>query len=82
MREITREDLEACWPNQYLVDYLADILSGTYDLTQARDDIYGLIGSKYDIRTVDNNDDMLIGGLGMNLVTGKYDDLTSNDVNN
>jgi len=47
--KFTEEDLDNCW--QYYKSYLIDILNGDYDLDTARDDLRGLIGSKYDKRT-------------------------------
>jgi hypothetical protein len=43
----TEEDL-CCW-NHYR-SYLIDILNGDYDLSQAREDLKSLIGSKFDPR--------------------------------
>jgi hypothetical protein len=47
-KPFTKEDLDACW--QYSQEYLVDILNGEYDLEEAREDLRGLIGSKYDPR--------------------------------
>jgi hypothetical protein len=32
-------------------EYFVQVLNGEYDIRQARDDLTGLIGSKYDPRT-------------------------------
>ena len=45
----TEEDLETCWPAYQ--NYLVEILNGEYPLEDAREDLRGLIGSKYDPRT-------------------------------
>jgi len=44
----TEEDLETCWPAYQT--YLVEILNGEYSLNDAREDLRGLIGSKYDPR--------------------------------
>ena len=44
----TEEDLETCWPAYQT--YLVEILNGEYPLEDAREDLRGLIGSKYDPR--------------------------------
>ena len=44
------EDVLACW--NYHLEYLVDILNGEYDIEQARDDLRGLVGSKYDPRSM------------------------------
>jgi hypothetical protein len=49
--EITEEDLNSCWNPSYHTTYLAQILTGTYSLQSAREDIRSLIGSKYDSRS-------------------------------
>ena len=49
MTIFTEEDLDICWP--YYKSYLVDILNGEYDLETAREDLKGLIGSKWDSRT-------------------------------
>lgn len=46
---ITEDDIDNCWP--YYKSYLVDILNGEYKIDDARDDLYGLIGSKFDRRT-------------------------------
>ena len=46
----TKDDLYSCW--QYYTDYFIDILNGEYDLDEARKDLRGLIGSKWDERNV------------------------------
>ena len=48
MEEFNTDDIYACWP--FHADYLVEILNGTYDLEQARNDLRSLIGSKYDAR--------------------------------
>ena len=47
--KFTEEDLYACW--QHFPAYFIDILNGEYDLEEARKDLRGLIGSKWDTRT-------------------------------
>lgn len=47
--KITKEDLINCW-SPYQLDYFVDVLNGEYILDDARNDIKGLIGSKYDLR--------------------------------
>jgi hypothetical protein len=47
-RKFTQEDIDACWP--YAHAYFLEILNEEYDVRQARDDLTGLIGSKYDTR--------------------------------
>ena len=46
MRRFVEEDL-VCW--QYYKSYLIDILNGDYELNEARSDLAGLVGSKYDV---------------------------------
>ncbi len=46
--KFTEEDLDNCW--DYYKSYLIDILNGDYDLEEAREDLKGLIGSKFDKR--------------------------------
>ena len=46
--KFTESDLDACW-NHYKV-YLIDILNGDYNLNEAREDLKGLVGSKFDKR--------------------------------
>ena len=48
MPEFTEEDLDACWP--CYKDYFLWVLNGTYDLEEAREDLEGLIGSRFDPR--------------------------------
>ena len=48
MEEFSTDDLYACWPHH--ADYLVEILNGTYDPEQARNDLRGLINGKYDAR--------------------------------
>lgn len=44
----TEEDLDSCW--LYYKTYLVQILNGEYSVESAREDLQGLIGSKYDSR--------------------------------
>ena len=44
----TKDDLDCCWP--YYKDYLVQLLNGEYTIEDAREDLRGLIGSKYDPR--------------------------------
>lgn len=48
-QKFTEEDLDNCWA--YYKSYLIDILNGEYEVEQAREDLRGLIGSKFDKRT-------------------------------
>ena len=48
MRRFVEEDLDNCW--SHYKSYLIDILNDDYDLNEAREDLNGLIGSKYDKR--------------------------------
>ena len=50
--KFTKEDLYACW--EYYADYFVDILNGEYDIEEARKDLRGLIGSKWDYRNNEN----------------------------
>lgn len=50
--KFTEEDLDNCWA--YYKSYLIDILNGDYELETAREDLRGLIGSKFDKRTENN----------------------------
>lgn len=47
-KKFTEEDLDNCW--SYYKQYLVDILNGEYELETAREDLRGLIGSKFDKR--------------------------------
>ena len=47
--KFTRSDLIACWPHYEA--YLLEMLNLEYDIMEARSDLRGLIGSKYDMRT-------------------------------
>ena len=49
MRIFTYDDINSCWPD-YAIEYLADILNGTYSVTDAREDLESLIASEYDPR--------------------------------
>lgn len=51
-QRFTEEDLDHCW--RHYKTYLVDILNGEYDLNDARNDLKGLIGSKYDTRVSNN----------------------------
>lgn len=46
--KFTTDDLDAVW--KYHAEYLVDILNGDMKLEDARDDLRGLIGSKWDPR--------------------------------
>jgi len=46
------EDLNACWPKWSLA-YFVDVLNGDYKLEEARTDLAGLIGSKFDLRVTE-----------------------------
>lgn len=48
MHRFTVEDIDNCW--QWYKSYLVDILNGEYDIQTARDDLMGLIGSRFDKR--------------------------------
>lgn len=52
--KFTEDDLDNCW--DYYKSYLVDILNGEYDLDEARSDLRGLVGTKFDQRnsTKDN----------------------------
>jgi hypothetical protein len=47
--KFSEDDLNACWP-KYQIAYFVDVLNGDYDLDEARSDLHGLIGSKFDLR--------------------------------
>lgn len=47
--EFSEEDIQSCWPGWCLA-YFVDVLNGTYDLEEARQDLRSLKGSKYDLR--------------------------------
>ena len=49
MNKFTEADLDNCW--QHHKAYFIDVLNGDYDLDTAREDLRGLISSKYDRRT-------------------------------
>ncbi len=49
--KFTTSDLDALW-SHHQVQYFLDVLNGDYDLTEAREDLRSLIGSKYDPRCV------------------------------
>jgi hypothetical protein len=53
VHRFTEEDLDNCW--QYYKSYLIDILNGDYNLDDAREDLLGLINSKFDRRMKQNN---------------------------
>ena len=48
VRNFTEDDLVQCW--QYRDSYLLQILNGEYTIEEARDDLGGLIGSRFDSR--------------------------------
>lgn len=50
-KPFTEEDLDNCWA--YYKSYLIDILNGEYDLATAREDLKGLIGSRFDKRNTE-----------------------------
>lgn len=57
-RIFTEDDLDVCWP--HYKSYLIDILNGEYSVEEARDDLKGLIGSKWDTRVnnhINRNDE-------------------------
>ncbi len=47
--KFTEEDIDNCW--RFYKSYLVDVLNGDYDLDEAREDLRGLIGGKFDKRT-------------------------------
>jgi len=47
--KFTRSDIIACWPHYEA--YFLEILNLEYDIGEARNDLLGLIGTKYDMRT-------------------------------
>lgn len=49
--KFTEEDFDNCWP--CYKSYFIDVLNGEYDLETAREDLRGLIGSKFDMRVKD-----------------------------
>jgi len=49
IRRFCEEDLDNCWA--YYKSYLVDTLNGDYDLEIAREDLGGLIGSEFDLRS-------------------------------
>jgi hypothetical protein len=46
----TEDDLDNCWP--HFKYYFLEILNGEYSLEDARNDLKGLVGSKWDIRSL------------------------------
>ena len=54
----TEDDLDACWP--YYKSYMVDLLNGEYPVENAREDLAGLIGSRFDLRVTGD------GGKGLN----------------
>jgi len=50
VKDFTQEDLENCWP--FYPDYLLDILNGKYTVEEAKEDLRGLIGTKWDNRVI------------------------------
>ena len=53
MPDITEDDILNCWPVHH-VGYLADILNGTYSVVDARADLAGLLGGRFDPRAQQN----------------------------
>ena len=49
MIKFTEEDLDSCWPHYKA--YFIEILNGEYMVERTREDLRSLIGSKYDLRT-------------------------------
>ncbi len=46
----TTEDFDACqWR---ALDYFVDVLNGEYDIEDAREDLFSLIGSEWDTRNI------------------------------
>ena len=50
LKPITIDDLDNCW--FYAKSYFVDVLNGDYELDVAREDLLGLIGSKFDRRNI------------------------------
>lgn len=52
-KQFTEEDIDSIegW-NIYYKDYFIDLLNGDYDLDEAKEDLQGLINSKYDSRVI------------------------------
>lgn len=48
MDKFTKDDLLNCW--DYALDYFVDVLNSEYSLESAREDLRSLIGSKWDGR--------------------------------
>ncbi len=49
---ITEEDVENCWQGSPMMSFvIARILNGDYSVSEAREDLLGLIGSQWDPRT-------------------------------
>ena len=55
-QEFSEDDIASCWPKWGLA-YFVDVLNGDYDLPQAREDLRGLVGSKYDLRSREAEDE-------------------------
>lgn len=53
-RKFTTEDFNAVW--HFHADYFIDVLNGDYAIEEAREDLRGLIGSKYDPRVSSENE--------------------------
>jgi hypothetical protein len=51
--KLTEDDL-ICWP--YHEYYLIQILNGEYSVSEAREDLLSLVGSKYDPRILTTQD--------------------------
>jgi len=47
--KFTEDDLDCCWTHFYK-GYFLEVLNGEYPLENAREDLRGLIGSKWDSR--------------------------------
>jgi len=50
----TEDDLDACWP--HYKSYFIEVLNGDYSLADAREDLRGLIGSRFDQRNTKDTD--------------------------
>jgi len=49
MEKFTEEDLDACWT--FHKHYFVQVLNGDYSIEEAREDLRGLIGGRFDDRT-------------------------------
>ena len=52
----TSDDIMSCW--EYYMDYFVDVLNEDYSLEDARSDLHGLVGSKYDHRVKEEKPDV------------------------